>query len=58
MPKVSRIEPLWCHVKHEALPVRSDRTLDDLRAAVVDAFNQFAVPCPTTDSTPHLPVAA
>ena len=32
-PELNRIEELWRHVKHEGLPVRSYRTLDDLRAA-------------------------
>lgn len=58
-PELNRIEPLWRHVKHEELPTRSYRTLDDLRAAVADALNQHAVPLPaTSDSTINLPVAA
>jgi hypothetical protein len=58
-PELNRIEPLWRHVKHEELPVRSYRTLDDLRAAVTDALNQHAIPLPaTTDSTTNFPVAA
>jgi hypothetical protein len=58
-PELNRIEPLWRHVKHEELPVRSYRTLADLRAAVADALNQHAAPLPTTtDSTINLPVAA
>jgi hypothetical protein len=58
-PELNRIEPLWRHVKHEGLPTRSYRTLDDLRAAVTDALTRHAIPLPTTtDSTINLPVAA
>jgi hypothetical protein len=58
-PELNRIEPVWRHVKHEDLPVRSYRTLEELRAAVADALNQHAAPLPaTTDSTTNLPVAA
>ena len=41
-PELNRIEELWRHVKHEGLPVRSDRTLDDLRAAVEGALRSHA----------------
>jgi hypothetical protein len=58
-PELNRIEELWRHVTYEALPVRSYRTLDDLRTAVTAALNRHAVPLPTTtDSTTNLPVAA
>jgi hypothetical protein len=58
-PELNRIEPLWRHVKHEELPVRSYRTLDDLRAAVADALNQHAIlPDETMDSPVNFPVAA
>ena len=58
-PALNRIEGLWRHVKHEALPVRSYRTLEALRAAVTDALNAHAVPLSaTTDSTTDLPEAA
>ena len=58
-PELNRIEPLWRHVKHEELPVRSYRSLDDLRAAVTAALNQHAaLPRATTDSPTNLPVAA
>jgi hypothetical protein len=58
-PELNRIEPLWRHVKHEELPVRGYRSLDDLCAAVTDALNQHAPPFPaTTDSTINLPEAA
>ena len=58
-PEWNRIEELWRHVKYEALPVRSYRTLDDLRTAVTAALNRHAVPLPTTtDSTTNLPEAA
>jgi hypothetical protein len=58
-PELNRIEPLWRHVKHEELPVRSYRTLDDLRAAVTDALNQHAIlPSETMDSPTNLPAAA
>ena len=58
-PELNRIEELWRHVKHEELPVRSYRTLEELRAAVAEALNQHAIPLPaTTFSTTNLPVAA
>ena len=58
-PELNRIEPLWRHVKHAELPVRSYRTLDDLRVAVADALNQHAVlPHETVDPSANLPVAA
>ena len=58
-PELNRIEPLWRHVKHEELPVRSYRTLDDLRAAVSDALNHHTVlPRQTTDPPTNLPAAA
>jgi transposase len=41
-PELNRIEELWRHVKHEDLPVRSYRTLEDLRAAVEDALGKHA----------------
>jgi transposase len=41
-PELNRIEELWRRVKHEGLPVRSYRTLDDLRAAVEGALNDHA----------------
>jgi DDE superfamily endonuclease len=58
-PELNRIEPLWRHVKHEELPIRSYRTLESLRAAVAEALNQHAVPLSAaTDSTTNLPEAA
>ena len=58
-PELNRIEPLWRHTKHEDLPVRSYRTLEELRAAVTDALNQHAISLPATpDATINLPVAA
>jgi DDE superfamily endonuclease len=58
-PELNRIEPLWRHVKHEELPVRSHRTLEDLRAAVSDALNQHAILLDETlDSPTNLPAAA
>lgn len=58
-PELNRIEGLWRHVKYEELPVRSYRTLDDLRTAVTDALNRHAVPLHITpDSTINLPMAA
>ena len=58
-PELNRIEPLWRHVKHEELPVRSYRSLDDLRAAVTDALDQHAIlSCETIESPTNLPVAA
>ena len=41
-PELNRIEELWRHAKHEELPARSYRTLDDLRAAVAGALNDHA----------------
>ena len=58
-PELNRIEPLWRHVKHEELPIRSYRTLENLRAAVTDALNQHAVrPRATSDSLTNLSVTA
>jgi transposase len=58
-PELNRIEELWRHVKHEGLPVRSYRTLEELRAAVADALTEHAVPLrDSTDSTANLPAAA
>jgi hypothetical protein len=58
-PELNRLEEVWRHVKHEELPTRSYRTLDDLRAAVADALDRHAVPLPiTTDSTTNLPAVA
>ena len=58
-PELNRIEELWRHVKHEELPVRSYRTLDDLRAAATGALNRHALPPrETIDSTANLPAAA
>ena len=58
-PELNRIEPFWRHLKHEGLPVRSHRSLEELRTAVTDALNQHArLPRETTDSTTNLPVAA
>jgi DDE superfamily endonuclease len=58
-PELNRIEPLWRHVKHEELPVRSYRSLEELRTAVTDALNQHAaLPDETTDSPTNLAEAA
>ena len=58
-PELNRIEPLWRHVKHEELPVRSYRTLEALRTAVADALNEHAIPpSATAGSTIDLPEAA
>lgn len=58
-PDLNRIEPLWRHVKHEQLPVRSYRTLEDLRAAVTAALDRHAISLPATpDPTINLPMAA
>jgi DDE superfamily endonuclease len=41
-PDLNRIEARWRQVKHQDLPVRSHRTLDDLRAAVEGALRTHA----------------
>jgi DDE superfamily endonuclease len=41
-PQLNRIEELWRNVKYEALPIRSYRTLEDLRAAVEGALTTHA----------------
>ena len=59
-PELNRIEELWRHVKHEELPVRSYRTLDELRAAVARRLEPARRPPPRDhdDPTTNLPVAA
>lgn len=39
-PDLNLIEPVWRHVKHEGMPVRSYQTLPALRAAVNEALHQ------------------
>ncbi len=41
-PELNRIEDLWRQVNYHDLPVRSYRTLDDLRTAVEDALQTHA----------------
>jgi DDE superfamily endonuclease len=41
-PELNRIEELWRQAKYQDLPVRSYRTLEDLRAAVEDALGTHA----------------
>jgi hypothetical protein len=41
-PELNRIEELWRQIKYQELPVRSYRTLDDLRAAVERALSDYA----------------
>jgi hypothetical protein len=41
-PELNRIEELWRQVKYVDLPVRSYRTLDDLRTAVTNALTTHA----------------
>ena len=41
-PELNRIEELWWQVKYHELPVRSYRTLADLRAAVEQALRVHA----------------
>ncbi len=58
-PELNRIEEVWRHLKYEELPVRSYRTLADLRTTVTDALNAHAGPSPTPScSTADLPQAA
>jgi hypothetical protein len=51
-PELNLIEPMWRHVKHEDMPVRSHRTADELKAAVDAALHKRAVAL-----RPHGPVA-
>jgi transposase len=55
-PELNRIEDLWRHVKYEELPVRSYRTLDDLRTAVEGARTDHAATL--RDDTTNFRVAA
>jgi hypothetical protein len=41
-PELNRIEALWRQIKYQELPVRSYRTLADLRAAVEQALSDHA----------------
>ncbi len=41
-PALNAIEPLWRHVKHEDMPVRSHDTADALKAAVDDVLDDHA----------------
>lgn len=55
-PELNRIEELWRQVKYQGLPVRSYRTLADLRAAVEGALRTHAAHLP--DATANFPEAA
>lgn len=52
-PELNLIEPMWRHVKHEDMPVRSHKTADELKAAVDTALHKRAVTL-----QPHADVAA
>ena len=41
-PELNLIEPLWRHIKHEQMPVRSHKTADELKGAVEAALHQVA----------------
>ena len=41
-PELNLIEPMWRHVKHEDLPIRSYTIVDELKAAVDSALNTRA----------------
>jgi hypothetical protein len=55
-PELNRIEELWRQVKYQDLPVRSYRTLDDLRTAVADALRTHSTDL--LDATPNFREAA
>lgn len=42
-PELNRIEGVWRQIKYHELPVRSYRTLADLRAAVERALSDYAI---------------
>jgi DDE superfamily endonuclease len=39
-PELNLIEPMWRHIKHEDMPVRSHSTADELKAAVDTALDK------------------
>ncbi len=41
-PELNLIEPLWRHIKHEQIPIRSHKTADELKAAVEAALHKSA----------------
>lgn len=43
-PELNLIEPMWRHVKHEDMPVRSHSTADELKAAVDATLEKRATP--------------
>jgi putative transposase len=45
-PELNLIEPLWRHIKHEQMPVRSHKSADELKGAVEAALHQAAVALP------------
>jgi hypothetical protein len=55
-PELNRIEEVWRQIKYQELPVRSYRTLADLRAAVERALQTHAASL--HDATPDLAEAA
>ena len=67
-PELNLIEPLWRHIKHEQMPVRSHKTADELETAVKMALGESAktlhvlqplrlatVPAPTTHAVVSVP---
>ena len=54
-PDLDRVEGVWRHVKHEGLPVRGRRPLDDPRTAVEAALRDHTARLP--DATNDLPEA-
>jgi putative transposase len=53
-PELNLIEPLWRHIKHEDMPVRSHSTADELKAAVDTVLGNKA----TALATVRLPLGA
>lgn len=41
-PELNLIEPMWRHIKHEQMPVRSHKTADELKTAVDGALCKTA----------------
>jgi hypothetical protein len=41
-PELNLIEPMWRHIKHEEMPVRSHNTADELKRAVDTALDKRA----------------
>jgi len=62
-PELNLIEPMWRHIKHEDMPIRSYTTAEKLEAAVDSALNKRArelcgIVTVLDHPTSYLPVAA